>query len=101
MVTEAQKRANERYKSKMRAEGAMGSITATFYGKDMALLEYARAHGPAATFVKQLIRERMEAVEDGYKRGYVYKCPVCHLWHVSSMRHEKDETGRSCDGRQR
>ena len=61
MVTEAQKRANERYKSKMRAEGAMGSITATFYGKDMDLLEYARAHGPAATFVKKLIREHMEA----------------------------------------
>lgn len=61
MVTEAQKRANARYKAKLKAEGAIGHVTVTFYGKDMDMLEYARAHGPAATFVKQLIRERMEA----------------------------------------
>lgn len=61
MVTEAQKRANARYKAKLKADGAIGHVTVTFYGKDMAMLEYAKAHGPAATFVKQLIREHMEA----------------------------------------
>ena len=61
MVTEAQKRANARYKAKLKSEGAIGHVTVTFCNQDMALLEYARAHGPAATFVKQLIRERMEA----------------------------------------
>lgn len=61
MVTEAQKLANARYKAKLKSEGAIGHVLVTFIGKDMDMLEYARAHGPAATFVKQLIRERMEA----------------------------------------
>lgn len=68
MVTEAQKRANARYKAKLKAEGAIGHVTVTFYGKDMAMLEYARAHGPAATFVKQLIRERMEAERGSWEQ---------------------------------
>lgn len=64
--------------------------------------EYGKCYSKKAyTHRKYAAFRAKQAYKDGCKRGYVYKCPVCHLWHVSSMRHEDDGTGRACDGRQR
>ena len=49
------------YKAQQRRVGKLKNVNIEFYSGDMALYEHAKANGPMATYIKQLIRRDMEA----------------------------------------
>lgn len=55
--TEARKRAQSKYKKKLRESGNEARIEIAFSQADMDLYHYAKDHGPVATYIKGLIRE--------------------------------------------
>ena len=55
MVTEAQKRASERYRKK-----SVKQLSVRFFPADMELYEHAKAQPNTMGYIKRLIREDME-----------------------------------------
>lgn len=55
MVTEAQKRASEKYRKKN-----VKQLSVRFFPADMALYEHAKAQPNTMGYIKRLIREDME-----------------------------------------
>lgn len=61
MTSEAQKRANRKYRQRIMAEGKLKRILLEFYPSEGELYEWAKANKPTATYLKRLIKEDMDA----------------------------------------
>lgn len=59
-ASDAQLRANKRYKEKRRKAGSLRFIQVEFNASEMDLYEHAKAHKPTATYIKALIREDLK-----------------------------------------
>lgn len=53
-------RANVAYQKRKREAGKLRRVAVDFGGADMELHDWLKAQGPAATVIKQLIRQAME-----------------------------------------
>ena len=60
MSSEAQKRANRKYKRRLREEKKLKYVQMEFNESEADLYEYVQSHKPTRTFIKQIIREHME-----------------------------------------
>ena len=59
MVSEAQRRAKEKYEKRIKEEGNMKTVCLSFYPSEMELYEFLRANKPMNTYIKNLIRNDM------------------------------------------
>lgn len=59
MATEAQKRANRKYRERVKQEGTYHSVLIEFYPTEAAEYEWLQDHKPMATYIKELIRKEM------------------------------------------
>lgn len=59
MTTEAQRRANRKYRKRKQAEGEYKSILLEFYSSDMDVYDHLQNQKPTATYIKELIRKDM------------------------------------------
>ena len=59
-ASEAQLRANKRYKEKQRKTGKLKFIQVEFNATELGLYQHAKNQRPTAAYIKRLIREDME-----------------------------------------
>lgn len=60
MSNESRKRAQGKYKKKLRESGGEKQISISFSASDMELYDYAKGNRPTAKFIKDLIRAEKE-----------------------------------------
>ena len=59
-ASEAQLRANKRYKEKQRKTGKLKYIQVEFNAAEMEIYQHAKNQRPTAAYIKRLIQEDME-----------------------------------------
>lgn len=60
MTSEAQKRANRKYRKRTMKDGTLKRIILDFYPSEHDVYDHIASHKPMATYVKDLIRKDME-----------------------------------------
>ena len=61
MASEAQRRANRKYRERILAEGTLKRVPLEFYPSEADLYNWVKDHKPTATYIKDLIRADMDA----------------------------------------
>lgn len=64
MASDAQLRANKRYKAKRRKSGSLRFIQVEFNASEIELFDHAKANRPTARYIKDLIRADLEKKSD-------------------------------------
>ena len=66
MSNESRKKAQSKYKKKLRASGGEKQISISFSASDMELHDYAKDKRPTASYIKGLIKADMERNGNAY-----------------------------------